>query len=223
MAVVQQPFGSIQASGSIAGMTSSVSRAGQILRQRRRPRQPRSQAVQTIRYNFASLNRSFQNLTKAQIESWQDFADTWSVPGKLGSTIYLNALNWFAALNSPLLRLGVSLQTAPPLNPNPEYFPAISIELGSSPADIQITFDTAPSNNEAIWVYWTNPLPITSRFQKKSIRLQASLDSTATSPVQLIEAADVTADTAVYQFAVICTDDNGRATPRQNFELYVNT
>jgi len=216
MAVVQQPFGAVQASGSVAGMTALITRSGQILRQRRRPVQPRTSSVQDVRYNFASFNRMFQSLTAEEIQAWNDFGATWTIPGKLGSNIKVTGLNWFINFSVRLQKIGVTPPTAPPLNPNSDYFPELSVALTGSPASINLTISPLPTGDETIWVYYTGFLPLSSRFQKGSIRLRQIITSSATSPVTLIAAADIPNENCRVQFKFVAVDGSGRATPPLN-------
>jgi len=170
VAKVKDPFGAREARGSVGGITASRNSMGQYLRCKASPVQPRSPAQQQRRYTFQKLNRAFQNLTAAQIESWNDFASSWPVTDAFGDAISITGMNWYIALNSRLDAINVSLQTTPPLNPNPSFNPVISIFQNVSTGNIQFSMNLSLPENNAVWLQYSDNLPKTSLFAKKSLK-----------------------------------------------------
>lgn len=223
MAKVKNPFLSVDARGSVNGMTASRSRSGQIMKAKSSPVQPRTQSQQSRRYTFARLNRQFQSLTDEQIQAWNDFASNWTVTDKFGDAIKITGLNWFEALNSRLDAIKVSLQSTPPLNPNSTFNAYVSIfQDTASTGNIYYRFTGTVSlpGNWAVWLGYSSNLPLTSQFKKKSLKLREIITTPSFSNVTLISHSDLSYGDSLRQFEWFGVDDNGRATPRQRVTIY---
>lgn len=221
MAKVKDPFGAREARGSVGGIVSSRNSMGQYFRCKASPVQPRTAEQQARRYDFQKLVREFQDLTQAQIEEWALFAANWTITDCFGDQITTTALNWYIALNSRLMAIGVASQSTPPLNPDATYTPTIDIDQDvNSGGDIEMTYSPAPTGNERIWVMYTGNLPKSSLFTKKSMRLRTKVASTDASPHTLIQYADLSYGDSLIQFLVFGVDDEGRATPRLRDTVY---
>jgi len=167
------------------------------------------------------LVRNYQDLTNDQIQDWIDFAAAWPIIDVFGDSISATGLNWFITLNQRLLAAGINLISSPPLTPSCEYTPNFDVvQNETSNGGIELTFDPAPTNDERIWVFYTNNLPRTARFAKKSMRLREKLDSSDSSPYLLIEYDDLVPDESLVQFWVFAVDQYGRSTPKQRFTVY---
>ena len=133
----------------------------------------------------------------------------------------MTGLNWYQSLNARLKAIDVASASAPPVNPNANYTPALSVAQDiASGGDIELTYDVAPVGNERIWCMWSNNLPKSSLFAKKSIRLRDKVDSGDSSPFTLISYADLSYGDSLVQFLIFAVDTAGRATPRQRFTVY---
>jgi len=221
MAKVKDPFGAREARGSVGGITASRNTMGQYLRCKASPVQPRTAAQQERRYDFQKLVREFQSLTAAGIQEWIDFASAWPVLDKFGDSISVTALNWYITLNARLMAAGVASQTAPPLNPNADYTPSLSVAQDvAGGGDIELTFSPAPSTTQRIWLFKTQSLPQSSQFAKKSLRLFGKYSSADSSPVTVVDYADLSPGDSLVQFKVFAVDTHGRSTPQQRFTVY---
>ena len=220
MAKILDPFGAREARGSVGGITASKGRFGQILRAKRSPVQPRTHSQQEQRFLMQSLNNSFLHLGTTYITQWNDFAANWTVTDSLGQSIHLTGLNWFIALNSRLVALGSTPHDAAPLNPNCTYNPTINVLQLTAGAPITITFSSVPTAWQAIWCRWSDALPKTSSFKKKSLRQRLIIRSTDTSPKTAILYADLTPTISRYQFELFSVDEYGRAGSVQRFDVY---
>lgn len=223
MAKCKNPFLSVDARGSVAGMVASRSRSGQIMKAKSSPVQPRSQAQQSRRYTFAKLNRNFQDLTVAQVAEWNDFAATWTVPDSFGDAIKLTGLNWFEALNARLDAIKVTLLDVPPLNPNTNFNAYVSIfqdTVSSGNIYYRFTGTVSLPGNWSVWMGYSSNLPITSQFKKKSLRLREIITTASFSQVTLIGAGSLDYDASLRQFEWFGVDDYGRSTPTQRVTIY---
>jgi hypothetical protein len=219
MAKVLSPLMSLEARGSVGGLTATKTRSGHILRVNSSPVQPRTSTQQAVRYVFQQCNNLFLQQSILAIASWEAFANAWTVNDAFGSAIKLTALNWFIGFNSRLLTAGFTLLSDPPLNPNCSYNPSISIAEALS-GDIKITYSPACGANQSIWVQWTGALPKTSNFLKKSCRQHAIVKTANTSPYILIPQGSVVLDTSRYQITAFPVDEFGRAGTKTRFDVY---
>lgn len=218
MAKVLDPLLSGDARGSLGAMTASRNRSGAYLRRKVSPVQPRTHLQQLQRYSLQYVNKQFQSLTAAQIADWNDFAVANPRPDVFGNAVARTGLNWFVALNSRLFYAGISIITTPPTDANPSFDPVLSAEIGTSPADLNITFGTVPSTDQTIWVQYAANQPLSRNFLSKAVRQKVIVTSSDTSPVVLVAAASLVSGTQnhVTAFAV---DEFGRATPKQRWTV----
>ena len=220
MAKILDPFGAREARGSVGGITASKGRFGQILRVKRSPVQPRSNSQQQKRYLMQSLNNLFLQQTPTTIGLWNDFAKNWTITDSLGQSIHLTGLNWFISLNSRrMITVGAALLT-PPLNPNCTYNPVITIAQVAAGDPITVTFAPAMTASDFIWLRWSDALPKTSSFKKKSLRQRYIMHSGNASPYTAILYAALTPSITRYQFECFSQDGSGRAGSVQRFDVY---
>ncbi len=221
MAKCKDPFGAREARGSVGGITASRNSMGQVLRCKASPVQPRTSSQQSRRYTFQKLNRAFQNLSAANIQSWIDFASSWPVTDVFGDSINITGMNWFISLNSRLDAIGVSLHENPPLNPNPTFNPVVSIFQNTvSNGHIFCQLNVSIPAKHAVWLQWSDNLPKTSLFAKKSLRQRQILVGTGTTPTKLIDYSDLSPNDSLRQFQAFAVDDHGRATPTIRSTVY---
>ena len=101
----------------MAGTTASHNRAGQYLRSRRVPVVPTRTPKQGIlRTQFGEASRMFQSLTAALQAAWTSFAANYPVVDSLGQTVVLTAQQFFVGIQTQLLHIGQTIQTAIPTN-----------------------------------------------------------------------------------------------------------
>ena len=104
-------------SGSQANTTASHNRAGQYLRNRRKPVSPTRTAKQSIqRGRFGSVSALWQSLDSVLQNAWTAFAANYPVVDSLGQSVVLTGQQYFIGLNSSLLACGAELTTATPTN-----------------------------------------------------------------------------------------------------------
>lgn len=220
MAKILDPFGAREARGSVGGITASKGRFGQILRAKRSPVQPRSSSQQSKRFLMQMLSNAFLQFTPTQITAWNDFAANWAKTDSLGQSIHWTGLNWFIALNARRFMTVGAIGTTPPLNPNCSYNPTISVGQAAGGDPILITFSPAMTNTQFIWVRYSDALPKTSSFKKKSLRQRVILHSGNASPHTIMLYAALVPTTSRYQFELFSQDGDGRAGSVQRFDVY---
>lgn len=130
--------------GSIAGNTFSRSKAGNYIRSRKKPVNPRSNLQGSRRAAASQLSREWgKTLTEAQRAAWRAYADATNWTNKLGQSITIPGLSAF-------LRTGAML-----LLVDEVYQPAAPTEAGSAGA-VDFTF-TATEDDQKIVI--TEPGP----------------------------------------------------------------
>lgn len=105
------------ASGSIGGTTFSHNRFGLYTRARRVPVNPNTAFQQSQRDAFASSSAEWRGLTNVSRAGWEAYAASTPSVNKLGQAINLSGQQWYVAINSLALRLGLASTPDAPLTP----------------------------------------------------------------------------------------------------------
>lgn len=221
MAKCKNPFGAIEARGSVGGITASRNSFGAILRAKASPVQPRTQAQQARRYSMQKLTRAFQDLTVAQIGDWNDFAANWTVTDVFGDAMHLTGLDWYVSLNSRLLAAVETAIATPPLNPNSLFSNTVSIyQQAVSNGDIKMKLNVSIPTGYHLFLSYSSNLPKSSNFLKKSCKQRAIFGSTLSLTHTLLDFTALSPDDSCRQFTWFGIDDSGRATPVQRATVY---
>lgn len=115
MALIQLGGGVTDIRGSIAGNTFSKSKAGNIIRARRKPVNPRSNLQSTRRANTAYLATYWsKTLTAQQRADWRAYAAGTVWTNKLGQTIEIGGNAAFMRLNTLFLIAGFGVWAPAP-------------------------------------------------------------------------------------------------------------
>jgi hypothetical protein len=104
----------IPRSGSYAGLTSSHNRAGQFVRNRRKPTNSPSVRRSFIRAAMAHASSGYSSLTDSLRAAWSAAADAHPVTDRLGSMIKLTGHQLFVSINTMLRNCSVATVIAPP-------------------------------------------------------------------------------------------------------------
>jgi len=124
MAKVLNPLGSLQASGSVGGLTYSLWRGINTVKAKPKPVKRHSGVQPRMRALLGYLSRAWGLLTDAQRQLWREYATEHPYPDGLGGTFILTGNQMFNALNHNAIRLfGVSFEQDEP----PTVDPAASI------------------------------------------------------------------------------------------------
>ena len=221
MAVVRDPFGARQASGSVGGITAGRSAAGWIERAKGFCVDPRTIAQTQHRLRVQHLSREYQDLTEGQIDEWVDFARLWTVPGKLGYKIHITGLNWYVRLNIWLNRLVQPSIGTPPVNPNCDYNPWMEVTQDlTSGGNIDLDYNPSPVGNERIWYAYSPNMPKSSRSPKMRVLTTWDIDSTDSSPYELVPYAELSHGDSLVQVFAWAVDSVGRAGARRLWLIY---
>lgn len=221
MAKVLNPFGAIDARGSVGGITASQNTMGPYLRAKRSPVQPRTSAQQQRRYDFQKLVREYQDLSVTNIDKWMDFAKVWTRKDAFGNDIHHTGLDWYVSLNSRRMAMAHASNATPPLNPNTTFTPSMTVQQETVAAgDITVIYSPQPQAEEYIWLFWGGNQPKSSRYAKKDIRYRGVIYFGHTSPHIIIAYADLSPDDSLRQILLMPVDAEGRAGTRQRFTVF---
>ena len=115
MALIRFGGGVVDARGSVAGNTFTRSKAGAVLRCRRKPINPKSATQLRSRAYATQCTQAWSGtLTAAQRAAWDAYAVNTSWTNKLGESINIGGLAAFLRLNCLLLLAGEALRPAAP-------------------------------------------------------------------------------------------------------------
>jgi len=116
VATVKGPFISLEARGSLSGMTASISVAGPVIRRKNAPVYRVRAGQSKIRSILGYSSRQWGSLTQAQRDAWIAYANDNPVQNKFGDPMTLSGINMFTKLNIVAVDKGGSgaFQTTPP-------------------------------------------------------------------------------------------------------------
>lgn len=143
MAVVQNPFLSTNARGSVFGMTASMVRGGNVVKKKSIPATKYEPRTNTVRSILGWLSRQWGGLTTEQRDSW----DAWAIdhPGtdKFGDPFIMSGFNAFVMLNHTAVRLFsvASYSELPPEDPPASAISILTAITGvGNPGDVDLTW-----------------------------------------------------------------------------------
>ncbi len=103
-------------SGSAKGVTAAKARGRKYLRNRGYGGQTRTSYQSTVKAIFKQLSQGWKNLSSAQIQAWNNLAESQAGRSVLGTNAKISGLNLYQRLNFWIVRCGgVALADAPVL------------------------------------------------------------------------------------------------------------
>ncbi|MBA7637926.1 hypothetical protein ES703_45575 [subsurface metagenome] len=119
MAVVQNPFLSAKARGSVGGITATRANVGAVMKLKARSPLRNRGAQPKVRSIMGWVSRQYGSLTSNQRDEWEAYATDHPYPDGFGGTFILTPEQMFIALNVVAVHmLGPgALQTSPPVDP----------------------------------------------------------------------------------------------------------
>lgn len=143
MALVKYGGGIVQMSGSIAGNTHARNRAGNYVRARTKPVNPKSTNQVLVRAIVAMLSdRWAQTITANQRTAWNLYASSVAMKNKLGETMFLSGYNHYIRSNHWFARMSRTLvDDGPIVFELPAQDPTMSITGSEATQQVTMTFD----------------------------------------------------------------------------------
>lgn len=143
MAVVQNPFLSTAARGSLFGLTASFTRGGAVVKKKAVPSTKYEPGQSRARSVLGWLSRQWGELTTAQRDSW----DAWAIdhPGtdKFGDPFIMSGFNAFVMLNHPAIRLvnAANMRELPPEDPPASAVNVLTAVTGvTNPGEVDLSW-----------------------------------------------------------------------------------
>ena len=119
MAVVQNPFLSAKARGSVGGITATRANVGAVMKLKARSPLRNRNVQPRVRSILGWVARQYGSLTAPQRDEWEAYATNHPYPDGFGGTFILTPEQMYIALNVVAVNLGTGtkLQTSPPAEP----------------------------------------------------------------------------------------------------------
>jgi hypothetical protein len=140
MATVKDPLHSIQARGSVEGVTYSLWRGLNTARRKARPVRRARRSQPNNRSILGQLARMFSDLTIPQMEAWENWATNHPEGDKYGGTFLLSAIQAFIKLNHTAFRLFGVKYDDPPVADPVAACDTLAVAAGLTPGDCDLTW-----------------------------------------------------------------------------------
>ncbi|MBA7614202.1 hypothetical protein ES703_21465 [subsurface metagenome] len=172
MAVVQNPFLSTAARGSLFGLTASFGRGGATMKKKAKPSTKYEPTQNRVRAILGYLSRQWGELTDEQRDSWGKWAIDHPGTDKFGDPFVMSGFNAFIMLNHHAVRFGTGddMQELPPEEPPPASDDALDAKTGTE-AEGDITLQWTQIGTGVVDDY--NEIQIAGPFQsmgRKSVK-----------------------------------------------------
>lgn len=147
----------VGASGSVNGLTFSRNKGGWYTKAKAVPTNPNSSRQQATRAQLGSFAGKWSNdLTQAQRDAWNAFAQAHTIKNALGEDIFINGINWWIMFNTRLFDAGLAGQAWPPILMAPPSLTTFSCDI-SAANTVDVTFTPAMGVAEGIQLWQTLP------------------------------------------------------------------
>jgi hypothetical protein len=143
--------------GSIGGVTFQANAAGQIVRQRARPKRSRTLKQHLTQPLLLGFLKEWRTLDLATQTLWNDYALAHPHTDFYGRVRYLTGFNWFARINSQRFRVYYGWLYTPPAWDPPAPLNSISLLLNAAYLNIYIDPTPLPADITVV-MYFTPPL-----------------------------------------------------------------
>lgn len=143
MALVKNPLMSVEAAGTVAGITFAKTAAGYIAKAKPIPARSIVGWRPQIRSYIGWLSREWGRLTDAQRQSWRDWAQSHPGTNKFGDPFIMSGSNAFSKLNFHAIRFwgGAAKNDLPPSIPPLSSVESLVVVQGTTdPGDIDLTW-----------------------------------------------------------------------------------
>lgn len=221
MAKIKGPLNSIQASGTVGGVTYGRNQFGSWARPYYSTTQPVSTdqglwrlAVQLVSIGWA--NNAV--VTPARRQAWYSFAETFTASDKFGNQVKLGAKEWFVKFNVYLTRANFSLIPDPPPSPGCAWSPEVDFFWDTDGIFVEIW--PPPIHQQLCYIGYAGPKSPQRFAPGNDMRFCAIAGSFATYPLKVVDAADIDTDPHSWFFRVICVDLNGRPSNAVYYRVY---
>lgn len=189
---MKMKFGAIVVDGrnKIGGHVASKNRAGNYLRTKVTPVNPKTSFQSAIRNRLAGLSQAWKSLTAAQRLAWNAAVSDYSKTDIFGDIKSPSGFNLHQKLNNNLLNVGESAITTPPVPGSVHSFTSLALSCVTGTPAMTLTFAAAIPATDKVKVFATAPMSQGRSFVKSQYRQITVLSNSSTSPFNLKTAYD---------------------------------
>lgn len=184
MALVQ--YGPIvsDARRKIGGIVATKGHAGNFMRKKVSPIQPRSAAQRNVRANFTAISKHWQTLGAAVIAAFNSLAKSTPIKDRFGNTVTRTGAQLYMSLNRALFQISAAAYplAAAPASLSADFPGAITATCVASGGVITITPASYPATGEAAVVFAGPPISPGKTFVGKNYKFMGFFGVLATPP-----------------------------------------
>jgi hypothetical protein len=174
--------------GKQGGSVWSKNRAGNYLRQKVTPVNPRTLAQTAARNRFAQYSSGWRLLTTAQQTAWNAAVSSYQRSNIFGDLHSLTGLQLYQRINQNLLASGGTPITSPAANKGVSVVTAGVLTYTSGTPALSLAYSANVPALTRVKVYATAPLSAGINFVKSQFRLISTLAPATASPANLLAA-----------------------------------
>lgn len=191
MAMIKPIHGEMK--GSIAGNTWQAGRFGQVVRQKRTPVNPATEAQGTVRVDLAQANAGWKAITQANRENWSEFAQNTPWRNAFGDETLLTGRQMYVRTNTFITASGGVPQANPPATPGLSSNPDFTL-LGTTMNGIQVDdYDLGGGSADIIRFSLAGPFAPSRQKHKGPWRSTVYITSDTMAPFELLASSEVQA------------------------------
>lgn len=180
------PVGGGAASGKLGAMVASHNAAGQYLRARTVPTNPRTPQQGDARNALSALATSWTGLSALQQANWETFGKNTARKNRLGDTIFLSGIASYLANNGARVAAGLARVDDAPTFFGQTTLSKITAATPTAPNSISVAFDPtdpwATAVGGFLLVYVSRQQNSTVNFWAGPYRLLGTIAGAATAP-----------------------------------------
>ena len=170
-------------SGGIGGIVGSRNGAGDYIRARTKPTVSTTPYAMNQKALFAVASQSWQGLTAAQRQAWNEWAPQQTTFNRIGQAITQKGRVMYAGMYGRMVAAGLSPLTVPPIAPAPAPLSSIDFTADIGAGDFEITYApaTLPANTRIYYQACVNNSPAIN-YVENYLRFIGTSSSAAASP-----------------------------------------
>jgi len=172
--------------GKNGGHVFTKNKSGNVMRTKRTPSNPKTSYQTAVRARLTSLSQGFRALGATSVAAWNSAAKNFVKHNVFGDKHSPSGLNLYVWLNSNLLNVGASAITTPPSPGATGLFTTFTATAAHGTPALSVTFAPTIDSGDAVIIKASAGLSAGKSYVKNQLRQIAVLQSTDTSPKDLL-------------------------------------
>ena len=172
--------------GKIGGTVAGKGRYGAWVRRLVTPSNPSTVAQQLVRSFMAAISQSWKGLTQVQRDLWNQVTSSYQAANIFGDTFKYSGFNLRMKLCRNLLEIGEAQIDDAPIPEAPDAMLSLSLDVDIFGPKFELAFTDPIDAADKVIVYATAPQSAGKNFVKSEYRKVHVMDSTDTTPVDII-------------------------------------